>query len=104
LQQDLLLLACVAHPESALLAVSRSDMSVQVMDPITGRLFADIPKKVGQKEKVSGLSILWEGISLAARDCAVLSCTGDGLVRMHSPKDEMFRSMAGEPSETHATA
>lgn len=80
--------------ESALLAVSRSDMSVQVMDPITGRLFADIPKKVGQKEKVSGLSILWEGISLAARDCAVLSCTGDGLVRMHSPKDEMFRSMA----------
>eukprot|EP00873_Tetraselmis_striata_P001379 jgi/Tetstr1/421643/TSEL_012583.t1 len=41
---------------------------------------------------VSKADMSMQGTSLASRDVSLLSCTQEGLVRMHSPKDNTFRS------------
>lgn len=71
-------------------------MNIQVLDPATGRLVTEIHGAAGQKHNVAGLSMLWQGTSLAARDISLLSCTQAGLVRMHAPKDPVSASAIGE--------
>lgn len=70
---------------SAMMAVSRGESGYEVIHPVTGHLLGKIGKSPGKRNKVTGVSILWNGSFLASRDRGVLSSTVGGLLRLHAP-------------------